>query len=118
MNESWTMRGLLAVALAIAAIPLVIGILVILGLNGELDNTERALFGPPQIFIGGAIIGGLAISTRKPGLGIGLVVVGTIAISALWYWAAMITIPIGLGLTAVAYFRARRTGWPRGGGTA
>jgi len=114
MNDTLAMRGLLTVALAIAAFPLVIGILVAVGLNGEMDNAERAIYGPLQIVIGSSIFGGLVLSLRRPALGIGLMVAGTIAISAMWYWAAMITIPIGVGLIALAYFRSRRPGWPRG----
>ena len=120
MNETWTMRGLLVLGLAAAAFPVVIGFLVLIGANGELDATERALYGPMQIVIGLTIICGLILSLRRPGLGIGLIAAGTIAISVVWYWAAMITVPIGIGLLAVAYARARRTGWrwPRGAGLA
>ena len=115
MNDSWTMRGLLALALAIAAFPAVIGILVAIGVNGEWGGTtERLFWGVSQTIIGTAIISGLVISARRPGLGIGLVAAGTIAISSLWYWAAMITVPIGLVLLAIAYFRAGRPSWPRG----
>ena len=113
MNDTLAMRGLLTVALAIAAFPLVIGILVAVGLNGEMDNAERAIYGPLQIVIGSSIVAGLVLSSRRPALGIGLVVAGTIAISAMWYWAMMITIPIGAGLITLAYFRNRRPGWPR-----
>jgi hypothetical protein len=115
MNDSWTMRGLLALALAVAAFPAVIGVLVAIGANGEIDGTsERLFWGISQTIIGTAIISGLVISARRPSLGIGLVAAGTIAISALWYWFAMITVPIGLVLLAIAYFRAGRPSWPRG----
>ncbi len=115
MNESWTMRGLLALALAVAAFPAVIGVLVAIGVNGDMDGTTQRLFwGTSQLIIGTAIVSGLVISARRPSLGIGLVAAGTIAISALWYWFAMITVPIGLGLLAIAYFRAGRPSWPRG----
>lgn len=120
VNESLMMRGLLTIALAIAAFPLIIGILVFVGLNGDMSDSDRAWFGPIQIAIGSTIICGLVMSLRRPVLGIGLVAAGVIAISALWYWAAMITVPIGFGLLAVAYARARRTGgrWPSGAGLA
>ena len=120
VNESLLMRGLFTIALATAAFPLIIGILVFVGLNGEMSDSERAWFGPIQIAIGGTIICGLVVSLRRPVLGIGLVAAGVIAISVLWYWAAMITVPIGFVLLAVANSRARRTGWrwPRGAGLA
>lgn len=115
MNDSWTMRGLLALALAIAAFPAVIGVLVAIGANGEIDGTtERLIKGAIQLTIGTAILTGLVLSARRPGLGIGLVAAGTIAISVMWYWAAMITLPVGLGLVAIAYFRAGRPNWRRG----
>lgn len=118
MNDSLIMRGLLLAAVAAAAFPFVIGVLVAAGLNGEVSTTERLIFGPLQIIVGALIIGGLVISARRPALGIGLVVVGTLAISVMWYWAAVITIPVGVAIAAVAFFRARRTGWPKQAGAA
>jgi hypothetical protein len=114
MNESWSMRGLLVIALAVAAFPLVIGILVTAGLNGDTSDTERVIFGPLQILVGSVIIAGLVVSARRTALGVGLVVAGAVAISVMWYWAAVITAPIGLGLAAVAYWRARQAGGPEG----
>jgi len=118
MNDSLIIRALLLAAVAAAAFPVVIGVLVATGVNGEVSTSERLIFGPIQICIGAAIIGGLAISARRPVLGIGLVVAGALAISVMWYWVAVITAPIGVALAAVAYFRARRTGWPNRAGTA
>jgi hypothetical protein len=46
-------------------------------------------------------------------LGAALVVVGTALISVLWYWMLVFTVPIGIVVTAIAFFRARQTGWPR-----
>ncbi|HUF53835.1 MAG TPA: hypothetical protein VMR52_08695 [Dehalococcoidia bacterium] len=113
MNDTLMMRGVLATALAVAAFPLVIGILVLIGLNGEMSDSERAIFGPIQILIGSVIIFGILVSASKRSLGLGLIIVGVAAISVMWYWAAFITVPIGLGLAAIAYWRARRSGWPR-----
>jgi len=114
VNDTLIMRGLLGIALAVAAFPLVIGFLVMTGLNGETSDTERVVFGPLQVLVGAVIIAGLVISSRRPMLGVGLVIAGTIAISVMWYWAAVITAPIGLGLVAIAYWRARQMGWPEG----
>jgi len=113
MNESIVMRGLLLLALAVAAFPLVIGVLVVIGANGEMSDTERLLFGPLQVVVGLIILSGLLLSARSPGLALGLVIAGTIAISAMWYWAAVITLPVGLVLVAIAYVRGRPAGWPR-----
>ena len=116
MNQSLPMRALLIAALMVAAFPLIIGILVSVGANGEMSDSERALFGPAQIIIGGVIICGLILSRRMPAVGIGLVAIGVIAISAMWYWAAMITIPAGLGLIAIAYYQGRRITGAEGAG--
>jgi hypothetical protein len=107
MNESLPMRGLVLAALAVAAFPLVIGILVLVGANGEMDGTERALFGPVQIAVGAMIFAGLLLSARRPLLGTGLVAAGAITISVLWYWFVVVTIPVGVTLVATAYARGR-----------
>jgi len=121
VNESPTMRALVLVGLAVAAFPIVIGFLVAVGLNGETDSTERTIFGPVQIVVGSAIVSGLLMSARRPVLGISLVAVGAITMWALWYWMLVITIPIGIALIAIAYFRGRTASrgiQPRGTGTA
>ena len=38
--------------------------------------------------------------------------------AAIFYWALAIGIPIAISLIAIAFFRARSSGWPRGAGTA
>lgn len=107
MNESLRMRGLVLAGLAVAAIPLIIGLMVVIGLNGEMGGTERALFGPLQMAIGAVIFSGLFVSARRPLLGTGLVASGVLGIAVLWFWMPFITIPVGLALIAIAYFRGR-----------
>lgn len=114
MNESNLLRGLLALAVLVALFPIAVGVTVVVGASGEWDNdTERIVFGSLWAVAGAAIIAGLLLSRTRPYLGIGLVVAGAIALSAMWYWIAVITLPIGLGLALVAYFRARQSGGPR-----
>lgn len=117
MNGSLVMRGVFFLALAVAVAPAGFGVSVMAG-NGEWDSaTERITVASLWIAAALTMAAGLALSTSRPAAGIGLLVAGVIAISALWYWIAMITIPIGIALVAIAYFRARGTGWPHGAGT-
>ena len=53
-------------------------------------------------------------------LGIGLVAAGAITVAAAWYWMLVTTVPIGIAVTAIAYFHGRGTRGvqPRGTGTA
>jgi hypothetical protein len=117
MNESPTTRALVLLGTAVAAFPIVVGFLVLVGLNGDLDSAERIIFGLLQMVVGSAIAAGLLVSARRPVLGITLVCAGALAMSAIWYWFVVITIPVGIALAAIAYFRARQTGWPRGAST-
>lgn len=118
MNESNLMRGLLALAVLVALVPIGVGAMAVIGANGDWDNdTERIVFGLLSALAGTAMLAGLILSRSRPVLGIALVLAGAAALSAMWYWIAVITLPIGLGLAAVAFFRARQSGWPRGART-
>ncbi|HLF71305.1 MAG TPA: hypothetical protein VI759_04065 [Dehalococcoidia bacterium] len=81
------------------------------------DGGAGALWGLAVVIAGSAIVAGLLMSQRKPVLGLRLVAVGVVVISALWFWVLFIMIPIGVALIAFAYFRGGRAGWPRGAGT-
>jgi hypothetical protein len=119
MNESILQRGLLGLAILVALFPVGLGVTAVIGVNGEWDNdTERIVVGLLWVFVGCAMIAGLILSRSRPILGIGLVLGGAVTLSAMWYWIAVITLPIGLGLAAIAFFRARQSGWPRGVRTA
>ena len=114
MNDSWIMRGLLTLALAIAIVPAGLGVAFLAG-NGEWDSTfERVVVSLLWIAAGLAMGAGLLLSKSRSNLGLGLLAVGVIVISVMLYWAAVITLPIGLVLLTIAYFRAGRPGWPRG----
>jgi len=58
----------------------------------------------------------LLLARREPLLGPVLVAAGLAVIVATWSWTAVITVPVGLVLVAVAFSRAWRPGWPRRSG--
>jgi len=118
VNESWTTRGLLLFGLAVAALPIVVGAGVVLGGGDGSLGLGAVLFGIFSMAAGAAVLAGLLTSSRSPIAGMLLVGLGALAIAAMWYWMLVITIPIGTALVAIAFFRARQTGWPRGAGTA
>lgn len=113
MNESWIMRGALAGALLVALVPLGFGVFYLAG-GGEWGSTlERIVGSLFWIAVGLAMGAGLLLSRSRPALGLGLLALGVIVISVGLYWAAVVTVPIGLVLLAIAYLRAGRPGWPR-----
>ena len=118
VNESWTTRGLLLFGLAVAALPIVVGAGVVLGGGDGSLGLGAVLFGIFSMAAGAAVLAGLLTSSRSPIAGMLLVGLGALAIAAMWYWMLVITIPIGIALVAIAFFRARSSGWPRGAGTA
>ena len=119
VNESGTMRSLVVVGVVVALFLVVTGIgAVVDALVQEDLASGQAGFGAISVIAGAAVGSGLLTSRRNPLLGIGLVAAGAITVAAAWYWMLVITIPIGIAMVALAFFRARQTGWPRGAGTA
>jgi len=120
MNESLLMRGLLLLGLAPAVFLVVVGAQVIGGATDDGETGLKEIAYALGLFAAAAGIAvGLIVSQRTPRLGIGLVLVGTIAASVMMFWVAVFTVPIGIVLATIAYFRGRRgIGWPRAPGTA
>jgi hypothetical protein len=119
MSESPYMRGFLAVGVVLAFFLIVAGVASIADAVFDADVASgQAVFGAITLLAGAAVAAGLLTSRRNPLLGIGLVAVGAITVAAAWYWMLVVTIPIGIALVTIAFFRARQTGWPRGAGTA
>ena len=119
MNESGTMRILVAVGVIVALFLVVAGIAAIADalVQGDLASGQAG-YGAISVLAGAAVAAGMLTSRRNPLLGIGLVAAGAITVAAAWYWMLVITIPIGIAMVAIAYFRARQTGWPRRAGAA
>ena len=119
MSESPYMRGFVTVGVVLALFMVLAGIASVVDALLDSDvGSGQAAFGAITLLAGAAVAAGLLTTRRNPLLGIGLVAAGAITVAAAWYWMLVITIPIGIALIAVAFFRARETGWPRGAGTA
>ena len=119
MSEPPYIRGLVAGGVVLALFLIASGIGAVAdALTGSDWATGQAAFGAITLLAGAAVAAGLLTSRRNPLLGVGLVAAGAITIAAAWYWMLAITIPIGIALVMIAYFRARHTGWPRRAGTA
>jgi hypothetical protein len=119
VTESWYMRGLLAVGVVVAVLTVLAGIGAAADALIDPDTADGdAAFAAVFAIAGVAVLFGLLTSRRNPVLGIGLVAAGVITASFMFYWIWMIGVPIAIGLVAIAFFRARSSGWPRGAGTA
>jgi hypothetical protein len=108
MNEPSYIRGLVAAGVVVALFLVVTGIGSVVDalVQGDLASGQAA-FGAISVLAGAAVAAGLLTSKRNPLLGIGLVAAGAITVAAAWYWMLPITIPVGIVLVAIAYFRAR-----------
>ena len=108
MNEPAYMRGLVAAGVVVALLLVVSGIGAVIDaiVQGDLASGQAA-FGAISLLAGGAVGSGLLTSRRNPLLGIGLVAAGAITVAAAWYWMLVITIPVGIAMVAIAFFRAR-----------
>jgi len=119
MNEPLYMRALVAVGVVVALLLIVAGIGA--GADALLDpDTADGEAAVAVVFAiaGAAVLFGLLASRRNPVLGIGLVAAGAITVAVIFYWLLVITIPVGIAMVAIAFFRARQTGWPRRAGAA
>lgn len=117
VKEPLYLRGLVLAGIALALVIIIGGGGAIFNAWEDGDNEGWVLGGTISVFAGAAIITGLLLSRRRPALGVGLVALGAIAIIVLWHWLAVITIPVGVGLVALAYFRGRRAAPPAAPGS-
>src|SRR3990170_1489573 len=108
MNESGTMRSLVVVGVVVALLLVIVGVGAVVDslVQGDLASGQAG-FGAISVLAGAAVGAGLLTSRRNPLLGIGLVAAGAITVAAAWYWMLPITIPVGIVVVAIAYFRAR-----------
>jgi len=123
VKDTLTKRLVFGVAVLIGLLPLLMGAAAVLdagisGSSADGDAADSAIFGVVTMLAGAFILTGLLLSKSSPRVGLPILAVGVIGMSAFWYWMFIITVPIGIALLAVAYFRARQAGWPRGTGAA
>ena len=106
-----SMRVALAAASLVVVYLAIHGLLVIAGGGSGYDSTaERAGYGLAQVVIAAGIATGLLVSSRRQRTGMILIAGAVAALSVLWYWFIVVTIPVGLGLVWLAYHRGRTTG--------
>ena len=104
------MRIALAAASLVVVFLAIHGLLVLAG-GGSYDSTvERAGYGVGQLVISAGIAAGLLMSSRRQRVGMILIAGSVAALSVLWYWFIVVTIPVGLALVWLAYHRGRTTG--------
>ena len=119
--EPWLCAGVPSMRIALAAASLVVvylaihGLLVLAGGGSGYDSAaERAGYGLGQVAIATGIVAGLLISSRRQRTGMILIAGSVAALSVLWYWFLVVTIPVGLGLVWLAYLRGRTRGMATG----
>jgi hypothetical protein len=123
VHDTLASRLVFGIAILAGLLPVVMGGATLLdaGISGaseDMSAADSAIFGAVTALAGAFIVTGLLLIRRSPRVGLPVLVLGVVGITLWWYWMAMITIPIGVAVLAIAYFRARRNGWPRGTGTA
>ena len=113
MNESLTTRGLFILALTGATLPIIWGASRIASVGGA-----GVAWGLATLLAGVVLAAGILLIRRNPLLGLRLVAAGAIGVAVLWFWMFFIVVPVLSAIGAIAYYRARRTGWRRGAGIA
>ena len=110
-TDSRLMRTLSVAALAVVALIAIMGTSI--ALNGWRNDTDVAwmLWGVIPMVASVALFIGLRLVRDQPGQGLALVVAACLVISAVWFWLFMFTVPVGIGLIALSYHRAKQAGW-------
>ena len=123
VTETLVSRLVFGVALVVVILPILMGATTVVdagvsGASADEDAADNLIFGAVSMLAGGVMVTGLLLSRSSPRVGVPVLAVGVIGIFAFWYWMFIITVPVGIALIAIAYFRARQFGWPRGTGAA
>ena len=116
-------RLVFGVAVLIGLLPVLMGAATVVdtgvfGASADEDAAGNMVFGAVSMLAGAVMVTGLLLSKSSPRVGLPVLAAGVIGIAAFWYWMFVITVPVGIALLAVAYFRAGRIGWPSGTGAA
>jgi hypothetical protein len=105
MSQARTLRVAWWAGIAVTGLIFAHGVGNLLG-GGSFDSDpDRVVYGLVQVIAGLLIAAGLRFSARARRRGAGMVAAGVIAISILMPWFIIFTIPVGLGLIALAYSR-------------
>ena len=112
VNDTTFMRiGLVATMLPLLAL-IANGIGVVLG-AGEFDSrAQQVLWGLMFLACPLVTLVGLWLCRARPKLGLGMVVGGVMAIAAVMFWMAFVTVPVGLVIIAFAIKRSGLAVWP------
>lgn len=112
MNDTWFMRGGLALATLPLAFLIANGVGVVLG-SGEFDSrAEQVYWGLSFLACPLVTLIGLWLCRARPKLGLGMVVGGVLASAAAMFWMAFVTVPVGLVIIAFAIKRSGLSIWP------
>ena len=123
MSDTLAGRLAFGVALLVVFLPILMGGAAVadagvFGASAEEDASDSIIFGLISMLAGAIMLSGLLLSRSSPRLGLAVLAVGVVGISAFWYWMFVITIPVGAALLVVTYLRGRGAGWPHGTGAA
>jgi len=104
------MRALFPLSVAVTVFVVAHGVVTVTGGGSGWGSTgERVAHGLLEAVAGIAMLAGLLMGRRAPRGGARLVAVGAVVVATLWYWAFVVTIPVGIGLVLVAYLRGVRS---------
>jgi hypothetical protein len=110
MSKARAMRVAWRAGIAVTGLVFAHGVANLAG-GGSFDSdTDRVVYGLVQVVAALLIAAGLWLSARSRRRSVALIAAGVVAISIVMYWAMIFTIPVGLGLIALAYSRGRNRG--------
>lgn len=113
MNDSITSRGWFILALALAAMPIIMGASRVAGAGGG-----GPIWGLAVVLAGLVLVAGMLTVQRNAVLGLRLAALGGVALALLLFWMFFIVVPALALVGFIVYKRARRTGWQRSAGAA
>ena len=125
-QNTWQRNGLWGLAFLLAGFYLVTGVLLASNPEGYDSLAERLIFGGAVFLFGALILGGFAVTPRRPLLGAVLIVIGAVGGTTVMFWMTPILAPFVLAVAGFGIYRARgfmraarsETGPPTGTATA
>ena len=107
------LRLALVLTVLLAGVYVAGGVSFIIGYaSGSMDwdpsVLEALMFGAIPIAAAPMVLWGLYVSKQSTRLGPGLVIVGTMAVTAAWFWFFFALVPLSIVVIAFAIVRARK----------